>query len=240
MKFQNRTYLIIIYFTLSFFNVYSSDAATQTYHLNNLLKLDKLVKSLNNQTSYTPTQLNKCFNLYLLKLYAYKKSIKDIELLKKRGNVYSTSMVLAKNEEITKSNNNIKTSNFKKENNTLIKDKIWLFGLLIVSSILILLFIYIIYYFNKKKKGKISNRYDKLTLPDSNNNIHFKKNFSPRQKEVILLLKENKSNKEIAAKLNISENTVKYHIKKIFNTLGISKRREIDYSIFDDKNKTKN
>ncbi|MHC5309520.1 tetratricopeptide repeat protein [Myroides sp. LJL116] len=50
---------------------------------------------------------------------------------------------------------------------------------------------------------------------------------SVRQKSIIDLVKKGKTNKEIAQKLNISENTVKYHLKTIYGILGIKNRREI-------------
>ncbi len=50
--------------------------------------------------------------------------------------------------------------------------------------------------------------------------------FSPRQAEVLGLLCEGKSNKEIAATLNMSGNTVRTHISAIFNILGVRNRTE--------------
>lgn len=51
--------------------------------------------------------------------------------------------------------------------------------------------------------------------------------FTTRQKEIIQLVRMGKSNKEIAAELFISENTVKYHLKSIYQILGINSRHEI-------------
>ena len=48
-----------------------------------------------------------------------------------------------------------------------------------------------------------------------------------RQKEIICLIQEGKSNKEIAILLFISENTVKYHLKIIYEILDIEHRTEI-------------
>lgn len=50
---------------------------------------------------------------------------------------------------------------------------------------------------------------------------------SGRQKEVLDLLYEGLTNKEISEKLFISENTVKYHIKMIYQILNISNRKEL-------------
>ena len=52
---------------------------------------------------------------------------------------------------------------------------------------------------------------------------------SCRQKEIIDLVRNGKSNKEISLSLFISENTVKYHLKNIFETLGIDKRTELKW-----------
>lgn len=50
---------------------------------------------------------------------------------------------------------------------------------------------------------------------------------SERQLQIITLVKEGKTNKEIGAQLFISENTVKYHLKIIYTELGIEKRNEL-------------
>lgn len=50
--------------------------------------------------------------------------------------------------------------------------------------------------------------------------------FSPRQAEVLELLCEGKSNKEIAALLNMSDNTVRTHVSAIFTKLGVRNRTE--------------
>lgn len=48
-----------------------------------------------------------------------------------------------------------------------------------------------------------------------------------RQKEIVDLVKEGKTNKEIGSALYISENTVKYHLKIIYNALGIENRNAL-------------
>ena len=52
-------------------------------------------------------------------------------------------------------------------------------------------------------------------------------NLTERQLEIIELVKQGKTNKEIGAELFVSENTVKYHLKIIFETLNISKRTDL-------------
>lgn len=48
--------------------------------------------------------------------------------------------------------------------------------------------------------------------------------FTPRQHDVMKLLVEGKSNKEIARALSLGEGTVKIHIAALFRTLGVNSR----------------
>ena len=52
-------------------------------------------------------------------------------------------------------------------------------------------------------------------------------NLTDRQKEIIELIRSGLTNKEIASKLFISENTVKYHLKIIYEILDIEHRTEL-------------
>lgn len=49
---------------------------------------------------------------------------------------------------------------------------------------------------------------------------------SPRQREVLALMSEGKSNREIARRLDVAVPTVKLHITAIFKALGVSNRTE--------------
>lgn len=49
---------------------------------------------------------------------------------------------------------------------------------------------------------------------------------TPREGEVLRLLANGLGNKEIAAKLNISEHTIKFHIRSILGKLGAASRTE--------------
>lgn len=64
-------------------------------------------------------------------------------------------------------------------------------------------------------------KFDTLGLQEMNLSQY---GFSDRQIEIIMLLKDGKSNKEIGNQLFISENTVKYHLKSIYTTLGVENR----------------
>ena len=49
---------------------------------------------------------------------------------------------------------------------------------------------------------------------------------TPRENEVLALLAEGLSNREIASQLSISEHTIKFHIRSILGKLGASSRTE--------------
>lgn len=53
-----------------------------------------------------------------------------------------------------------------------------------------------------------------------------RKRLSGREREVLRLVAEGKSNKEIAAKLRITERTAKFHVTAIFNKLGAENRAQ--------------
>ena len=50
---------------------------------------------------------------------------------------------------------------------------------------------------------------------------------SPRENEVLALLLENLSNKEIAGKLHISSRTAKFHVSKLLAKYGVKRRAEL-------------
>jgi DNA-binding NarL/FixJ family response regulator len=49
---------------------------------------------------------------------------------------------------------------------------------------------------------------------------------TPREREVLTLAADGLSNREIAAELEISEHTVKFHLASVFGKLGASSRTE--------------
>ncbi len=50
--------------------------------------------------------------------------------------------------------------------------------------------------------------------------------FSPREQEMLVFLSNGYTNKEIAQSLNISPNTVKTHLRKVFEKLQVSNRTQ--------------
>ena len=106
----------------------------------------------------------------------------------------------------------------------------------ILSALLITLFL--LYQSNKKNKRliKIDNENLRTELEKiSNLNSESNKkqidyndfDLTPRQKQIIKLVGQGKSNKEIGNELYISENTVKYHLKIIYNIINIHDRNAL-------------
>jgi DNA-binding CsgD family transcriptional regulator len=67
--------------------------------------------------------------------------------------------------------------------------------------------------------------YSKLNSITNKSNVI--DNLSLREHDIFNLIIEGNSNKEIANQLNISINTVKFHIKNIYDKLDVSSRKEV-------------
>lgn len=112
---------------------------------------------------------------------------------------------------------------------------------LILLSILLIAFIFVLfklYRFNEQRRLFIERENGRMRLELENQvkelddkeikQLHFENsNLSSRQIDIINLVKEGKTNKEIGAELFISENTVKYHLKIVYNVLGIENRWDL-------------
>lgn len=61
-------------------------------------------------------------------------------------------------------------------------------------------------------------------LGNSSDNIGAASGLTPRQRDVLVLLVQGKSNKEIARTLNLGEGTVKVHVAALFRNLGVHTR----------------
>ncbi|OJX34137.1 MAG: hypothetical protein BGO86_02370 [Chryseobacterium sp. 36-9] len=133
------------------------------------------------------------------------------------------------------------------EKEQIIKEESDIWKRTVVLIVLIVLSVLIAYYFfrkNKKiKKDRLRmkeeieqmkeelNQYsqnssdEKILNPELDLLLNSNK-LTDRQKDLLILLADGLSNKEIAEKLFISENTVKYHTKNIYNTLDIKDRKD--------------
>ncbi|MBS7787349.1 helix-turn-helix transcriptional regulator [Flavobacterium sp. CYK-55] len=83
----------------------------------------------------------------------------------------------------------------------------------------------------EKENTRIHDEIELLTkAKDEKGNAHLNLDdfsLTPRQYEITKLIQQGKTNKEIAAQLFISENTVKYHLKQIYEILDIEHRVEL-------------
>ena len=68
--------------------------------------------------------------------------------------------------------------------------------------------------------------FDSALMPERSEDDPLAEALTPREGEVLRLLAEGSSNKEIAARLNISEHTIKFHIRSILGKLGAASRTE--------------
>ncbi len=111
---------------------------------------------------------------------------------------------------------------------------------LVILSVILLAFLIVLFQLFKINKQKryfieLENERMRQKLEEISKNagksdselILEKYNLSDRQLQIIELVKQGKTNKEIGAKLFISENTVKYHLKIIYNVLGIENRFDL-------------
>jgi DNA-binding CsgD family transcriptional regulator len=73
----------------------------------------------------------------------------------------------------------------------------------------------------KKELIEISTKYSKSELSLSEFNL------TEKQLKIIDWICEGRTNKEIANKISITESTVKYHIKTIYDLLQVSGRSEL-------------
>lgn len=112
--------------------------------------------------------------------------------------------------------------------------------LITIATVLILLIVvlYLLYRSNREKRKFIEIENQRMREELSLLSKEFKDkgetiinlksyNLSERQIDIIKLVEKGKTNKEIGAELFISENTVKYHLKNIYNTLGIDNRNSL-------------
>jgi DNA-binding CsgD family transcriptional regulator len=124
-----------------------------------------------------------------------------------------------------------------------------LLGLIVVLVLVVLVAGFIVFAFYRKTRYLKKDRFKikkELELVNqelssySQNNTHFnndsiKQYLSPddleklteRQKDLLKLMIEGLSNKEIAEKLFIAESTVKYHIKNIYSLLELKDRKDL-------------
>ncbi|WP_294248835.1 LuxR family transcriptional regulator [uncultured Chryseobacterium sp.] len=111
--------------------------------------------------------------------------------------------------------------------------------IIIMYSLAILILCIVIYFIvryalaTKKNNSMYLDKIDSMkqilinNQSEKNRDIELKKKLSPKQLRMLELMKEGKSNKEIGCEFNITESTVKYHIKSIYEILNIRTRKDL-------------
>ncbi len=214
------------------------DALLQLKKAENLCNEYKLFENLPD-IYYQYFQINKIIGKnksalkYCEKYYILKDSLTDIKLKEKIADLEIQYQIEKKQHKIEL---------LYEENNTK-KQKLKVRNLLIISLVLMLILIVgIAYFFIQKTKNKLNKmqfelqkyilRIKDLNLQQKNGNEINLKEFSrkykltEREADVLILLSEGKSNSEIADKIFVSENTVKFHIKNIYLKLDVKNRVE--------------
>ena len=61
-------------------------------------------------------------------------------------------------------------------------------------------------------------------MADSGDELVLVEQLTPREHEVLVLVADGLRNRDVAARLGITEHTVKFHLAAIFGKLGVSSR----------------
>ena len=208
-------------------------------------QIGKLKQSFNLGIFYA-----KKFNLIKYQMYMYEVYRNQFEEKKDFKNAFFCfskfdSLSTIYNTEKNKSNIKIfeKDSVLKQKEFEIKRNNLWLYFMSFILLILAVFIILIVQFYRIKRSKHImlENEYKRihaeLTILSQklNDKNDFKKyNLKERQLEVVDLLRKGKSNKQIAEELFISENTVKYHLKAIYDILQIDNRLQL-FKIFDAK-----
>jgi DNA-binding NarL/FixJ family response regulator len=76
-------------------------------------------------------------------------------------------------------------------------------------------------------EGEVAGRVVERLLNGEAGNGHLPGGLTPREAELVELVSQGLRNKEVAARLGISEGTVKIHLHRIYEKLGVTSRVEL-------------
>ncbi len=78
-----------------------------------------------------------------------------------------------------------------------------------------------------EENERLRRDYESLITKEEVSRVDEESVLTDRQKEIVVLIRQGKTNKEIANELFVSENTVKYHLKIIYEVLNIKGKTDL-------------
>ena len=83
------------------------------------------------------------------------------------------------------------------------------------------------YWIGRRSVGDLVQERKKYSIPNTEKKPPRKWRLTPRQLQIVAEILSGKTNKEIALKLRLSDQTVKHHLTSIFNEVGVFNRLEL-------------
>ena len=74
---------------------------------------------------------------------------------------------------------------------------------------------------------------DPFDVPDDIDEARQADQFTEREKDLIRLVKRGLSNRQMASRMQVSENTIKWHLKNVFRKVSVTNRAELTAVPFD-------
>ncbi|MHC5361975.1 response regulator transcription factor [Myroides sp. LJL110] len=216
LKQNNASYLIVLYRELMRF--YSNDIN----HHHKVQGIYKLALELGYEKSYAIQilKLHELLGEFYNQKEKHQEGLQLRELFLKDSIYYSfsnqTQGILFKSNKIVGEKQDQQKQTKGNENS---KKRVWT-GLITVNIVMISLWVWFFRKRLSKRNLAIKKSIQKAKLIAITE-------LTPRQRQIIELVKQGDSNKQIALKLAISINTVKYHLKIIFSKLKIKDRYEL-------------
>lgn len=207
--------------------------------------MDRALQAYNLSMHYSDSCHIIKFSIYakeeLLTIYARRENYRKVAQL--NNEIDSLNFIYKKGENLAGLHNQQQQLNLARNNQKIHKEKIHqvylIVGLAIALVFLLAGSLLAVYYWRKKKRFEAEFVHMKVELAQYISKINAlgqeketiqelsESQLTERQREVLNLLTQGKSNKEIAATLNITEHTVKYHIRIIYQALSVKDRKDL-------------
>ncbi|WDF45308.1 helix-turn-helix transcriptional regulator [Chryseobacterium sp. KACC 21268] len=169
----------------------------------------------------------------MMNLYKEKKDVEKTFIFTRKFDSLNRKYKPVENLQQLHIEREIKAKNFE-EKDKRFRWQIIIFYTLVVIILITIAFFLVRYALNLKSRNK-EHMYNieemkQLLIEyemDKKSSISRKLLLNVKQLSIFEMIKQGKSNKEIANNLHVSENTIKYHIKIIYETLNIKKRSQL-------------